>query len=250
MPTTVSYATLTQTPVTWGDGSLFNGFLLLGLVSPQYGNLAWQQISLAGRTPAELIPVFLKVPIENGVYRNDVGVLYNSSLAPPNTQYVAWWYDNSPLPRLISGPTPLFTVSTATLTPPVMALPVPVAGVTPPTPDQGALGTSMPSGYYTLSYATTIVPDLANSAVQEVTAIGPVLLEAPIYTGGSIAAGSVFTFVFRQDMGGTRNLTFGAGYVGVTGHEPVRDPGTYTIYTFRYNLNNKWELTSVLKGLL
>lgn len=250
MPTTPSFATLTQTPVTWSDGTLFDGFLLLGLVSPQYANLAWQQISLAGRVPAELIPVFLKIPIVSGVYRNDIGVLYNSSLAPPNTQYAAWWYDNSPLPRLIAGPTPLFTVNSATLTPPVMSLPVPAAGITPPTPDQGATGTSMPVGYYTLDYAATIIPDLANSVVQEVTATGPLTLEAPIYTNGTISAGSVFTFVFRQDAGGTRALTFGAGYVGVTGHEPVMDPGTYTVYYFRFNPNDEWELVSVLKGLL
>ena len=250
MSSTPSYANLTDTPVLWSDGSNFNGFLLLGIVSPQYSNLAWQQISLAGRVPPEWIPVFLKVPIQDGQYRNDIGVLYNASLAPPNTQYVGWWYDNSPLPRLIAGPTPLFTVSTATLTPPVMSRPVPTAGITPPTPDQGAAGTSMPIGYYTLTYASTIIPDLGNSAVQEVTATGDLVLETPIYTNGTISAGSVFTFVFRQDSTGQRNLDFGAGYTGVTDHEPVRDPSTYTVYYFRFNPLDLWELVSVLKGLL
>lgn len=138
MPTPPQVATLSQsTTITWSNGDLFNGFLLLGLVLPNSGS-TWVEVDLGGQSPAERIPLFTRVPVVDGKFDNSVGVLYNSSISPPNTKYAAWYYDASSYPpRQIAGPSALFTVSSATLTPPALTLTAPTAGTTPPTPDAG-----------------------------------------------------------------------------------------------------------------
>lgn len=138
MPTPPQSATLNQaTTITWSDGDLFNGFLLLGLVMPRSGD-RWAEVDLGGQSPAERIPIFTRVPITDGKFDNTVGVLYTSSISPPHTQYAAWYYDASTYPpREIAGPSTFFTVSTPTLTPPILTLTSPTPGNQPPTPDAG-----------------------------------------------------------------------------------------------------------------
>lgn len=130
-------ATLDQSvTITWSDGTLFSGFLLLGLVVPSSGGTAWAELDLQGQAPGERIPKFTKVPVINGKFDNSVGVLYTTSISPPETKYACWYYDQSTNPpRQIAGPSTLFTVTTATLTPPSLTLTIPTPGVTPPTPD-------------------------------------------------------------------------------------------------------------------
>lgn len=135
MPTTPSFATLTSTPVTWSDGTLFNGFLLLGLVLPTGSGITIAEVDLGGRAPGERIPLFLKVPIVDGVYDNGVGVMYNSSITPPNSKYAAWYYLDGVTPVKVAGPSTLFTVSSATLTPPAQTITITSAGTVAPTPD-------------------------------------------------------------------------------------------------------------------
>lgn len=131
------YATLSQSEsITWSNGDLFNGFLLLGLVVPIGGSTAWAELDLGGQSPGERIPIFTRVPVVNGQFDNSVGVIYNSSIAPPNTKYACWYYDQSSNPpRKIAGPSSLFTVSSSTLTPPALTLTVPTAGTVAPSPD-------------------------------------------------------------------------------------------------------------------
>lgn len=249
------YATLSQSmSVTWSDGTLFNGFLLLGLVFPISGS-QWAEIDLGGQTPGERLPQFLKVPIVNGQFDNSVGVLYNSSISPPNTKYVAWYYDQSSFPpRQICGPTALFTVNSGTLTPPLCTLTAPTAGTIPPTPDGESSGVPVTmictGGYYTLTYSAIPEIDLANGINQALTATGPVILESPIYTGGTLVPGILFSYKHIQDAIGGRTLVFSPGdYVGVTDQDPSLDANTYTNYTFRLNPLSQWELIGVLKGL-
>ena len=150
-PSPPQSATLDQSvTITWSDGSLFSGFLLLGLVVPSSGGTAWAELDLGGQAPGERIPLFTKIPVINGKFDNTVGVLYNTSISPPETKYAAWYYDQSVFPpRQIAGPTALFTVSSSTLTPPAITLPLPTAGVTAPTPDTGVSpgGAVAGSGY-------------------------------------------------------------------------------------------------------
>ncbi len=136
-PTAPQYATLDQSvTITWSNGSAFSGFLLIGLVVPTAGGTPWAELDLGGQSPGERIPLWTRVPVVNGKFDNTVGVLYNSAIAPPNTQYACWYYDQSATPpRQIAGPSTFFTVSSATLTPPSLTLTVPTLGVTAPTPD-------------------------------------------------------------------------------------------------------------------
>lgn len=248
-------ATLSQSvTVTWSDGTPFNGFLLIGLVYPTSGS-EWAEVDLGGQSPGERLPQFQRVPIVNGQYDNSVGVLYNSSISPPNTKYVAWFYDQSTFPpRQICGPTSFFTVTSSPLTPPTCSLTIPTAGTEAPVPDGDSEGRPVTmictGGYYTLTYASTIIPDLANGINQALTATGNVSLEAPIYTNGTLVPGILFSYKHIQDSTGGRTLTFDAlDFVGVADQDPSLDPDTYTNYTFRYNPLGKWELVGVLKGL-
>ena len=139
MPYPPQTATLNQSEtITWANGDLFNGFLLLGLVLPNSGGTTWAEVDLGGQSPAERIPIFTRVPVVDGKFDNSIGVLYNSSIAPPNTKYAAWYYDTSTYPpRKIAGPSTLFTVSSTPLTPPSLTLTTPTAGTDAPTPDAG-----------------------------------------------------------------------------------------------------------------
>lgn len=130
-------ATLDQSvTVSWSNGDTFNGFMLVGLVVPSTGGTAWAELDLGGQAPGERIPLWTKVPIVDGKFDSTVGILYNAAIAPPNTKYAAWYYDQSTNPpRQIAGPSDLFTVTSTPLTPPSLTLTVPTAGVTPPTPD-------------------------------------------------------------------------------------------------------------------
>jgi hypothetical protein len=135
--TTPQSATLSPAAsITWSDGTLFNGFLLLGLVVPSSGGTPWAELDLGGQAPGERIPQFTRVPVVEGKFDTTVGVLYNTSISPPGSQYSAWYYDQSTYPpRAIAGPSTLFSVTSTPLTPPALTLTAPTPGVTPPTPD-------------------------------------------------------------------------------------------------------------------
>jgi len=132
-----SYATLSQTAsIAWSNGDLFNGFLLIGLVVPTSGGTGWAELDLGGQSPGERIPLFTKVSVVNGQFDGTIGVIYNTSISPPNSKYSCWYYDQSVYPpKQIAGPSTLFTVTSATLTPPALTLTVPTAGTVAPTPD-------------------------------------------------------------------------------------------------------------------
>lgn len=121
--------------VAWSDATLFDGFLLLGLVTPESGGTSWAELQLGGGFRSERLPLFQRIDVIDGKYDTSAKVLQNSSISPPNSKYAAWFYDNSTPPRKIAGPSTLFTVSTDTFSPPALTLTVPAAGSVPPTPD-------------------------------------------------------------------------------------------------------------------
>jgi hypothetical protein len=135
-PTLPQVATLNQnTVVSWSNGDAFNGYLLIGLVLPQGGTTYWAEVDLGGQSPGERIPLFQRVAIVNGQFENNVGVIYTTSLSPPNTRYVCWYYDQSVYPpRQIAGPSPVFTVTSTPLTPPSLTLTAPIIGSVIPDP--------------------------------------------------------------------------------------------------------------------
>lgn len=120
----------------WSDGTSFTGSLRLGLVVPKYdGTDDAPFITLAWQTPACQVPLNTFIQITNGKPDTNTQAFFNSSLRPPNSQYVAWWYDSTG--ELIDGPSAQFTISSNPFTPPTPTLTVPTVGSTVP-PSEGA----------------------------------------------------------------------------------------------------------------
>ena len=235
--------------VTWDDGSALTGFLLVGLVLPTGYQLGYY----AATYPNVPIPTFLKVPINNGSFHAAESICYNADIEPPNSRYVAWYYDSTG--QQIAGPTALFSVSSGTCTPPSLTLPTPAIGLIPPVPNSGPTVTSnMPiyynGGYYVVDYAATLTLDLADALSQECLPNGlPVTLSTPIYTDSTIVPGVVLQYKHNQGGVGGSTLTFGAIFDGVTDQDPDLTAGTYTQYVFQYTTSSRWQLIGTLKGL-
>jgi hypothetical protein len=128
-------AKIVNNQVTWSDGTPFDGFIRLGLVVPQYGGtvnapfLASQHV-----TPALELPLNTLIFITNGQPDTSTGVVYNTSISPPNSQYVAWWYDAAG--HLLAGPSAQFSITSSPFTPPTVTLTAPSVGSTiPPSKD-------------------------------------------------------------------------------------------------------------------
>jgi len=118
--------------VQWSNGSNFDGFILVGLVPPT--NVTdWAEIGISGYYPPQRVPVFARVPIVDGKFDSTAGLFFNADLEPPNTRYVAWYYDITR--RQIAGPSSQFQVTADPFTPPSLTLTAPSAGSTNPTPD-------------------------------------------------------------------------------------------------------------------
>lgn len=234
--------------VAWSNGANFTGFLLVGLVLPTGYTQAFYQTAY----PFVAVPTFLKVPINNGSFHPAEGITYNADLEPPNTQYVCWYYDSTG--QQIAGPSPLFTVATATCTPPSLTLTAPSAGAIPPVPNSGPTVTTnmnniTSAGYYVVDYAPTLNLDLANAFSQECVATGPVTLSTPIYTGSTIVPGFFLTYKHTQDTIGGRTLDFGAIFVGMADQNPDLTPDTYSQYVFQYTTSSKWQIIGSLRGI-
>ena len=122
--------------VTWSDGSLFDGWLRLGLVLPQNSDGQWPTTVLAGETSPQRLPIWAEVPISAGAFDANTQILFNSSLNPPNTQYVAYWYDRNNrrlFPASNVNPTP-FTISANPYPISIPTLTVPSTSATIPVP--------------------------------------------------------------------------------------------------------------------
>jgi len=119
--------------LSWTDSSLFNGFILVGIVPPTSGGTDWAQLSISDYYPPQRVPVFARVPITLGKYNSVAGLFFTADLEPPNTRYVCWFYDSTG--RQIAGPSAQFQVTTDPFTPPTPTLTVPSVGSVNPTPD-------------------------------------------------------------------------------------------------------------------
>lgn len=123
-----------ETPITWSDGSLFNGFLVLMLVIPTYSGVPSPGIIVEPMSPRQPIPDRVTIPIVEGILNQSTEVYYNSSIDPPNTKYCPFYYDGAL--KSLNTPTSsdFFVINTPVFTPPVPTLTPPVASTTVPTP--------------------------------------------------------------------------------------------------------------------
>lgn len=122
----------------WSNGDNFNGFAAIALTRPATGaetSTAYKRLVLTGVNPRTWLPVgFSFIPIQNGKLDSNLGLYYNLDINPPGSQYIAYYYDSSKY--FVAGPTDPFTVSSATILPEVLPLPVPIgAGTITPIPD-------------------------------------------------------------------------------------------------------------------
>ena len=127
---------VTSTPVTWSDGSLFSGYILLGLAMPIDSNgVQWASIRLYGTS--QQLPQWTVIPVIEGVVDNNTSIFPNTQLDPPNTKYAIYWYDNTwklvyPFPAGTIPSLVTITGATYTLTQPTITAPTsPTAAETP-----------------------------------------------------------------------------------------------------------------------
>lgn len=90
-----------QTQVfSYTDGTLFEGFILLGIRTPAVdatgGSQAYPPKVAAYSTSNTRqfipMPVFTKIYIKSGLMESTTGVIFSNDLVPPGFQYVAWLY--------------------------------------------------------------------------------------------------------------------------------------------------------------
>lgn len=116
--------------VSWSDGSEFNGYMLVGLSSPELSSQTFPNVRYGNvGEPTETIPVFVKIPIKHGQFNQTVGVFFNEDLSPPNTLYYAWMYTNTDFQ--VAGPSSSFSVTQDGWTPPSFSLGTPTSGDAP-----------------------------------------------------------------------------------------------------------------------
>ena len=131
---TVRIAKFTQSvTVTWSDGSLFNGFILVGVVAPVGSAVDWSYTTAGDTYPPYRICLWSRVPIQAGKYNNDLGLFYTTDINPPGAVYVAYYYDSTG--RQIAGPSGTFTVTSTPVTPPLPTLTAPSGTGTLPVPN-------------------------------------------------------------------------------------------------------------------
>ncbi len=136
MATSPSYATLTGSPV-WDSGAPFDGWVRLALVLPTNSDGEWPSSVFSGQMGPQRLPIWIEVPIVQGVFNQQTKIWFNSSITPPNTKYVAYWYDrqNRRISPVGISPTP-FTVSTASHAITLPTLAAPIASAVIPAPSE------------------------------------------------------------------------------------------------------------------
>ena len=104
------------TPVTWSNGDLFDGYLLIGIATPS----GRPGVAVAGYDGVVEPPIFTVIPITAGEY---------NQATPPNTKYYAWLYDKTN--TQVGSISSVFTITSTPFTPPSFTTTVPSAGSAP-----------------------------------------------------------------------------------------------------------------------
>ena len=121
--------------ILWSDGTPFNGFAQIGLILPTSSGTAWPELTIQPNAPRQRLPLWMTIPIVNGVFNNQCGIWFNPSIDPPNTKYCVYFYDSSM--KQIAGPTTpadFFTVTADPTTITIPTLTAPIAGTVIPVP--------------------------------------------------------------------------------------------------------------------
>ena len=199
-------ANFSGTPtITWSNGANFNGFAAIALVPPTVdGSSAqsWPKVTLGNVSPAQQLPPgFAMIPIQNGKLPTQLGLYFNADLNPPNTQYVAYYYDSALVG--IAGPSSFFTVTANPVSLPAVVLPSPVTtGAVGPTPDVGCHGAGTGAGQLgNIVWSINETPSGTMNGVNVVFTLlySPLPGKLSLYFNGSLLTeGSHYTLVDNQ----------------------------------------------------
>lgn len=121
--------------VYWPDGTtLFNGTAQVVLVVPgQNGaETLWPRLTVDQGYPTVQVPKWTQFKVRDGVFDQGTALWYNGDIVPHGSTYAARYYDSAGV--LVGGPTGLFSVAEATVTPPVSITVSPTAGTIIPEP--------------------------------------------------------------------------------------------------------------------
>jgi len=122
--------------ITWSDGSLFNGFAVIGLILPTSSGVAWPELTIEPNDLKQRLPLWSTIPIKDGSFNQALGLWFNTAINPPNSKYALWLYDLSGKQVLAPASSgDFFTVMTNPHTISVSSLTVPTAGTVIPNPD-------------------------------------------------------------------------------------------------------------------
>jgi hypothetical protein len=116
---------------------LFDGYILLALALPENGDGQWPVAVAENIYPPQRLPLFTFIPVSQGVINQQTKVLYNDAINPPNSRYVAYWYDRNKrrvFPATGVSPS-FFTISAGTYAISLPTLTVPTNTATVPTPE-------------------------------------------------------------------------------------------------------------------
>lgn len=193
-------------PITWSDGTTFEGFCLLGLVPPTVLGSSATKFYAKFKEHKTEIPQWLTLRVRNGVIDARTKVRYNTSISPPNTQYVCYFVDIS---GTIIATNSLFTVTDSPYTLVEPTLTVPTAGATAPTP---CMGVSVAA----LSTPIVEVPTGTINGVNDtfVLSVIPPSFVNIFLNGQRLTEGVGFTI-----SGNT--ITFASGYIPATGADLI-----------------------------
>lgn len=104
--------------------------------------------------------------------------------------------------------------------------------------------TSQPEGYHANAGAATVTPDLANGWFHQVTLDrSTTTLAAPIYTGGTVAAGMRLAIKLLLDATSGRQVAWNAIYKGVSAFEISTVASTYSTFWFIYD-GTYWQMAA------
>jgi hypothetical protein len=133
------------------------------------------------------------IPIDQGRFNDSIGVYYNTDITPPNTTYIAYYYDANRNP--IAGPSSPFSVTSDTFTPPALTLLTPADSAAAPVPDNEA-GTDQFFGVVT-PWAWNEVPagtkDGVNTAFTLAETPAPAASLHVLFNGSDLTQGVDYT---------------------------------------------------------
>lgn len=111
-----SAATITASTgtVKWSNNSPFNGYILLTTNLPG----GYTTLKKASVSPAQRLPLYIRIPIADGVIHSASQIPFTSSVEPPGCTYSFVIYDSND--RLIASGASPFTV---TATPVALTVP-------------------------------------------------------------------------------------------------------------------------------